>query len=809
MRRLAKALVGDAHRAEDLAQDAWVAALEGGREPVSRRGWLATVLARRASTERRARGRRADRERRAARPEGGSGADQDGVDEAVARVELQERLAREVFALEEPYRQVVALRFFQGWPPRRIARELGLDVRAVETRLRRGVERLRERLDAAHEGKREEWLGGMAAVALGGGGAKLAPIGAGLATLALAAWAGFGPLRAATTEQRERPSPVTLASVETAEIGLAAPVEEREQAVATPIEAGRRSAELSAPLELVARVRLLRAGDLEPMAGVVVEQGGEAWTADEHGVATVPWPEARVFQVQQTPMTPFFGVQIDGPGDHERIVPQRGGTLRGTVVDLDGDPVPLAEVRLFRDRNQAAPWELPAAVVQADAAGRFEFTNLADFHGGSTHLYRVLAWTQSQFSALEVDGRLGGEDVVETVIVVEPAELLEGHVAAWDAEHLRHATVTAYPRNLESYEQATELFHELGLGRKLWGELDRFPSLAFATERDGRFRLPLPATTRHVQVDHRDYPQWRAFVEPGEFVEVWLGEGSLLSGRVVGPDGAPVEGAVVKIMAHEQRPPTGTDAEGSFEFEALTPQDGLILTVIAEGLAGSVSAVDLRPGHNEVAVRLEPEFRVEGRLVDASGAPVPSVQLEIVGERLVESSWFPRHRGATWQDLSSWLPGWGNGLVPASHAWTDAEGRFEFGGLHAGRFHVESDSHAQRTWARVPADGGPFTVVLGETGGAASVRCVLDPWPAHPEQAAVTLQPYVEGEDQPATWRGPVQAELVDGAFEARGLTPGRWQVVALAPEGVHTGSVLELGPGLHVLDVPLEPTGR
>ena len=809
MRRLAKALVGDAHRAEDLAQDAWVAALEGGREPASRRGWFATVLSRRASTGRRARGRRTDRERRAARPERGPGAD-----EAVARVELQERLAREVFALEEPFRQAIALRYFQGWPPRRIARELGLDVRAVESRLRRGLARLRERLDAAHEGRREEWLGGVAALALGGEGLKLAPIGAAVAGVAVAAWVGLGPLRAGPAAGPERAAEAGLAAV-----AAASRSEELVQAWAgsegageVALESVRRSAAATplAAAEQVARVRLLRAGDLEPLAGVIVEQGAGAWTADGDGVVVVPWPEAQVFRVQQTPSTPYFDVQVDSPGDHQRLVPQRGGTLRGTVVDLEGNAVPLAEVRLFRDpRKAGTPWQLPALVARADAAGRFEFTNLADFNGGATHLYRVLASTPDLFSSLEVEGRVGGEHVAETVIVLEPAAPLEGHVAAWDAEHLRHARVTAYPRNLEGFERARDLFRELGRGRNLWGELDRFPSLSFATERDGRFRLPLPATTRHVQVDHRDYPQWRAYVEPGEFVEAWLGEGSLLRGRVLGPNGAPVEDAVVRIMAHEDRPATGTDAEGVFEFEALTPLDGLVLVVLVEGLAGSVTSVDLRAGLNEVAVRLEPEFRVEGRLVDAGGEPVPRVQLQIVGDRLVESSWFPRHRGATWQDLLSWLPGWSNGLVPSSRAWTDGEGRFEFGGLHPGRFHVETHHHSQRTWARVPADGGPFTVVLGETPGAASVRCVLDPWPERPELSSVTLRPYVEGEDQPALWRGSVSAEPVDRGFEARGLTPGRWQVMATAAEGVHSSEVLELGPGLHVLEVPLAPHGH
>src|SRR5262245_10405295 len=63
IRRLALGLAADVHLAEDLAQDAWVAALE--RPPAtgkSVRGWLATVLRHRARDLVRERVRRDERE---------------------------------------------------------------------------------------------------------------------------------------------------------------------------------------------------------------------------------------------------------------------------------------------------------------------------------------------------------------------------------------------------------------------------------------------------------------------------------------------------------------------------------------------------------------------------------------------------------------------------------------------------------------------------------------------------------------------------------------------------------------------------
>jgi DNA-directed RNA polymerase specialized sigma24 family protein len=65
LRRLALGLAGDLHRGEDLAQEAWVAALERpGGPPAAedaRRAWLTGVLRHLASKARRGAGRRAAR----------------------------------------------------------------------------------------------------------------------------------------------------------------------------------------------------------------------------------------------------------------------------------------------------------------------------------------------------------------------------------------------------------------------------------------------------------------------------------------------------------------------------------------------------------------------------------------------------------------------------------------------------------------------------------------------------------------------------------------------------------------------------
>src|SRR5262245_2004586 len=75
------------------------------------------------------------------------------------------RVVSSVLALEEPYRDVVLLRFFEDLPPREVARRLGVPTETVRTRTRRALDRLRERLDAEHGGDRAAWSAALAPVA--------------------------------------------------------------------------------------------------------------------------------------------------------------------------------------------------------------------------------------------------------------------------------------------------------------------------------------------------------------------------------------------------------------------------------------------------------------------------------------------------------------------------------------------------------------------------------------------------------------------------------------------------------------------
>lgn len=171
LKRLARSLVFDDQRADDVVQDSFVVALERPMPaPARLRGWLAGIVRNKARRSHRSERRLRERHEHGARSEAlPSAADM------AARLEAQRTIAAAVEALDEPGRSVLVYRYFDGRKTAKIARDLGIPVRTVESRLRRAKESLREALDKQFGG-RGPWQ--MALVPLIGG----APLAAGSGT---------------------------------------------------------------------------------------------------------------------------------------------------------------------------------------------------------------------------------------------------------------------------------------------------------------------------------------------------------------------------------------------------------------------------------------------------------------------------------------------------------------------------------------------------------------------------------------------------------------------------------------------------
>src|SRR5688572_30536456 len=153
LQRLARALVGG--DADDLVQDVWQQALtHPPRHGLHLRGWLGQVARNLARERRRGEVRRQEREAEAARPE----QLEDSPHSRAARFELHRELVGLLAGLDEPYRDTLLIRYFDGRLPEEIAKRSGVPTATVKTRLRRGLELLRAALDKKHPGGRKDWL---------------------------------------------------------------------------------------------------------------------------------------------------------------------------------------------------------------------------------------------------------------------------------------------------------------------------------------------------------------------------------------------------------------------------------------------------------------------------------------------------------------------------------------------------------------------------------------------------------------------------------------------------------------------------
>jgi RNA polymerase sigma-70 factor (ECF subfamily) len=394
---LARALLGgDEAAIDDVVQEARLAALQSApADPEHARAWLARVTRNFALRVRLRRSRRERRERAAAVSEA-----QPSTLDLVARVNAQRRVAAAVVALDEPYRSVVLLRYFDALPVRDVAERLGVPVETVRTRLKRALAKLREELDASF-GARDAWVGlllpgsapggGAAATAAAGTGAKAAGaavvVGAGVVAMSVTAkiasvaalvvaaavgwrlaWPGGAPSPTSSSLVAAGRGP---ARAEAAEQASRSP---RADAAATTDAARLPDAAASLPpledpgLHLIATIA--RASDASPVAGAALNVRSRCvvdgrWSAEQletaksdgAGRVELVLPEAarRIarWEVVASELAPHGEWSIDESRavgrqlDLGTIQLERGALVKGCVLRArDGQALAHAELRL-------------------------------------------------------------------------------------------------------------------------------------------------------------------------------------------------------------------------------------------------------------------------------------------------------------------------------------------------------------------------------------------------------------------------------------------------------------------------------
>lgn len=163
VRKLARDLLYDKDMVDDVMQEVWIAALSRPpSKPEALRAWLRQVVRNLSFLANRTDKRRTRREKQPRHR-----IPQESPAELSERFEVQAQLAGRIVNLEEPYRTIVVLRFYEDLRPTEIAEYLEAPASTVRTQLSRALARLRGELDHEH-GDRAAWRAMLVPIALGG-----------------------------------------------------------------------------------------------------------------------------------------------------------------------------------------------------------------------------------------------------------------------------------------------------------------------------------------------------------------------------------------------------------------------------------------------------------------------------------------------------------------------------------------------------------------------------------------------------------------------------------------------------------------
>ena len=667
IRGLAAQLASDPGTADDLVQKTWLAALQrppsSARDANSLRRWLAAVLRNFAHQERRGASRREAHEARAADPSRGP-----STLDVVERASVQREVVQAVLALDEPYRTTILLRFYDGLPPRAIAKQMGVPVDTVRTRVARGVARLRQILDEGRGGDRTAWLAALAPfllpppsflptspAALGATlvnakvliAASVLVVGGAL-TLYLATRPEVGAAETAPpavaapgagAEKSTEPAAPALA----VEPAASAPGESRAPAPLATTKADVPAVAV-APAMLRGRVLDDRGATVSGMEVAADGAPGAKATSGTGGSFEMPFPEkgGKLLSTDPRYVTVLAGLCGREPRDGDVVVviaPRL--EVSGRVVGEEGYPLPGARIEIgvpddfrtrFRtvlDRSMNVGW-----TAVADEGGAFALDGAPRTEGA---VLRASSDGYVAFSGPLADH--AGEGIVLTLARPRSEDgLLRGQVldAAGSPVGGAHVALGLEVTRTESDGAFTFKLDDPRSIEMNFGEPPREMTAVKKGFLPARYEPPLVEGA----------PSWPAHVV------LRLGETPLaIEGQVVDDDGEPFDGAVVWISdstvlgagrrgaMHVENVLAGAedvnwrrieaDGEGRFRIEGLVPRDyhlraidpkTLLMADAGPFAAGSVDA-EIRMPTDEIYPK------VAGRVLSHSGKPVAGASI--------------------------------------------------------------------------------------------------------------------------------------------------------------------------------------
>lgn len=661
IRRLARQMVAETDAADDLAQEACVVALHRQPRDATRfRQWIAEVMRNALRERRRGAARRDAREADVARAEA-----QESTGRIVERVTLQRELVQAVLELEEPFKSAILLRFFENLPPREIASRLGTTVNTVNSRIGRGLERLRERLDRS-AGGREPWL------------------------LAFAPWLQLKPLASSAAAMQAAGAHTSTATA----TGAAASTS---LGTATTLGGIVLNAKLAAVL--VSAIALVTAAFFVLRSPATHEPGA---------LAANPVAPASDERTPLAGEAPLSGVASSRANANE-VAPANASTtpkssapaaaarkVRGRVLDAEGTPRAGVKLRLHGASE--------ALELSSGGGGWFELTTTLE--RGEIESDDD-SWLTIRSGVFRPEP---GSSSIGPLVLVGPWIELEGRVLDETRAGISGAHIALLlPEGFDArFDETLEGTHVLGWDTRAGAQgafaLGRVPNVPGAQLRvvaDGYARLLMEAPSASVRG-----------------LELTLARPSVplagaLRGHVVDPRGAPVEGARVAAGLAS----TLSDAHGEFAIDLARAVTADALVALKQGFlpARLERPKEAREGDSGWPSVIElvlggPPLSIRGQVVDPKGHPLPGLRVWIddptpfglIGraafsqEGLLSGMSVPPQALATEpragaKDGDSFWD-WTASKAPSTAFWpwitTDDEGRFEIGGLSDRRYKI-------------------------------------------------------------------------------------------------------------------------
>ncbi|MEW6744635.1 MAG: sigma-70 family RNA polymerase sigma factor [Planctomycetota bacterium] len=667
VRNLVRGLVGDSVAAADLAQDTWLTALTYPPSHDSRlRGWFGRVARNIAGQRARSEARRMRRETIAAQPERLPSAA-----EIAERLEVQRRAVEAVQQLEEIYRSVVYLHFFEDLPAGDIAERLGVPEATVRTRLRRALEMLRERLDEVHDGDRGAWLAALvpwtwkaAATAAAGGSTILAVEGAhrllttGLAlkgagaaaTLIVASLLVVPALRDSLSSSHEELDPGALPTLTgiTAAADPGGPTGEPIQRTAALAALAAASASQDEDATGGTIHGTVVNGLREPLAGAQVEVYappydfsdrevpiGSALTSDNGEFEIEGLPIQRLtLRISKECYTTRRQAADLGPhkrgSELSRLILYEARTLSGIVRGADGKPLAGAWVLGFNE-SRIIQFEWPSA--RTDASGRFTLKDLP-FCG-----IKITVFARGH-AAVQRGPFDAGTHQVEVNLAAQPSAVL--HVVARDADGVT-PLAGASPRLTEYAEDRfPPIYYRMpvGLSDGLTDDAGRF---TYEFLPPGRYKLGISAKDHYFT---HDQGKQQVVLTCGEERTIeFAGKAGdpllTLTGTLGLSDGVSPAGYTVCAASAPFRKPylAATDNDGSFSIRSPVPAGVSFYMWLAAGNY-ALGAPNGKAGYSLIVatpgVPLQlaavPGASVRGYVQFANGRPAPAVNVQLLGD---------------------------------------------------------------------------------------------------------------------------------------------------------------------------------